>query len=33
MNAVQEGAVCFGTLALIPAVIVAAGVVVWLKRR
>lgn len=33
MNAVQEGAVCFGTLVFIPAVIVAAGVIVWLKRR
>lgn len=33
LNTIQEGAVCFGTLILIPAVIVVVGVVVWLKRR
>lgn len=33
MNGIQEGAVCFGTLVFIPAVIVLAGVLVWLKRR
>jgi ABC-type uncharacterized transport system involved in gliding motility auxiliary subunit len=33
LSMVQEGAVCFGTLILIPAVIVVVGVVVWLKRR
>jgi ABC-type uncharacterized transport system involved in gliding motility auxiliary subunit len=33
MNLVQEGAVCFGSLILIPAMIVVAGVVVWLRRR
>ncbi|MFX1355297.1 MAG: GldG family protein [Promethearchaeota archaeon] len=33
MNVVQEGVVCFGTLILIPGLIVLAGVAVWLKRR
>ena len=33
LNAVQEGAVCFGTLIFIPGVILIAGVVVWLRRR
>jgi ABC-type uncharacterized transport system involved in gliding motility auxiliary subunit len=33
MNLIQEGAVCFGTLILIPAVIVLSGVVVWFRRR
>ena len=33
LSMVQEGAVCFGTLILIPAVIVIAGVVTWLRRR
>jgi ABC-type uncharacterized transport system involved in gliding motility auxiliary subunit len=33
LTAIQEGAVCFGTLILIPAAIVVAGVAVWLKRR
>jgi len=33
LSMVQEGAVCFGTLILIPAVLVVAGILVWLKRR
>jgi len=33
LTMVQEGVVCFGSLILIPAVILVAGVVVWLKRR
>ncbi len=33
LNRVQEGAVCLGTLFLIPAAIAAAGVVVWARRR
>jgi ABC-type uncharacterized transport system involved in gliding motility auxiliary subunit len=33
LSAIQEGAVCFGSLVLIPAVIVIAGAIVWLKRR
>jgi hypothetical protein len=33
MTMVQEGAVCFGSLILIPALIVVAGAVVWFRRR
>jgi ABC-type uncharacterized transport system involved in gliding motility auxiliary subunit len=33
LTMIQEGVVCFGSLILIPAVILVAGVVVWLKRR
>jgi len=33
LSRVQEGAVCLGTLFLIPAAIAAAGIVVWARRR
>jgi len=33
LSRVQEGAVCLGTLFLIPAAILAAGIVVWARRR
>jgi ABC-type uncharacterized transport system involved in gliding motility auxiliary subunit len=33
LTMIQEGMVCFGSLILVPAVIVIAGVVVWLRRR
>jgi hypothetical protein len=33
LSRVQEGAVCMGTLFLIPAAIAAAGIVVWARRR
>ena len=33
LTTIQEGVVCFGSLILIPAVIVIAGILVWLKRR
>ena len=33
LSRVQEGAVCLGTLVLIPAAIVATGIVVWARRR
>jgi ABC-type uncharacterized transport system involved in gliding motility auxiliary subunit len=33
MTGVQEGAVCFGSLILIPALIAGAGLMVWLRRR
>ena len=33
MNLIQEGTVCFGSLILIPGVILVAGIVVWLRRR
>lgn len=33
LTMVQEGAVCFGSLILIPGIIVVAGVLVWLRRR
>jgi ABC-type uncharacterized transport system involved in gliding motility auxiliary subunit len=33
LTMIQEGMVCFGSLILIPAVIIIAGIVVWLRRR
>jgi len=33
LTMIQQGVVCFGSLILIPAMIVIAGVLVWLKRR
>jgi hypothetical protein len=33
LSATQEGAVCFGSLVLIPAAVAVAGLLVWLRRR
>jgi ABC-type uncharacterized transport system involved in gliding motility auxiliary subunit len=33
MTMIQEGAVCFGSLILIPALIVVAGAIVWFRQR
>ena len=33
LSRIQEGAVCLGTLFLIPAAISATGIVVWTRRR
>ncbi len=33
LNTLQQGAVCFGTIIFLPAVILLAGLAVWLKRR
>ena len=33
MSSIQEGTVCFGSLVLIPGVVLVAGIAVWLRRR
>jgi ABC-type uncharacterized transport system involved in gliding motility auxiliary subunit len=33
LSTIEQGAVCFGSLIFIPAVILVAGIAVWLKRR
>ncbi len=33
LNTIEQGAVCFGSLIFIPAIILVTGIIVWLKRR